>query len=283
MDYSFGDLITQHLSRKRGLSQNKLADGIGQDPAVIAHMCQGRRLNGPKARKRICEIIGWFYEQGVLDCVPEANNLLKAANYAELNINQPEEKILLARLKPQFDIVRSEPEYQRLPHQPMWLLPTLAIVALAVIIPVIAMVWVAYTTPSIGWQANLSPLDHLMWNEVSATWQDAKPGAVLRENNPAENFGKVESDLIEINVDQYPTLHIRITKIDPGASVTLQILEKPTDAVKDVLKDIKVIGDYKANIAEEMGWQGTHSFTLNIWIDGEKRSATLDMIRIEAK
>jgi hypothetical protein len=283
MDYSFGDLITQHLSRKRGLSQNKLANGIGQDPAVIAHMCQGRRLSGPKARKRICEIIAWFYEQGVLDCVSEANSLLKAANHAELNITQQEEEILLARLKPQFDIVRSEPEHRRPPHRPVWLLPALATVALAAIILAIVVLWVAQTRPSYGWQANLSPLNRSVWNEISAKWEDAKPGARLRENNPAENFGKVESDLIEINIDQYPILHIRITKVDPGASVTLQILEKPTDAVKDVLKDIKVIGDYKANIAEEMGWQGTHSFTLNVWIGGEGKSVTLDLICLETK
>jgi len=32
--HPFGDLITQYLSRKHGLSQNKLAEGILQDPAV---------------------------------------------------------------------------------------------------------------------------------------------------------------------------------------------------------------------------------------------------------
>jgi hypothetical protein len=35
VSHPFGDLIRQHLSRRHGLSQNKLADAIGQNPSVI--------------------------------------------------------------------------------------------------------------------------------------------------------------------------------------------------------------------------------------------------------
>jgi hypothetical protein len=55
--HPFGDLLRQYLSRRHGLSQNKLAEGIQQDPAVVADMCHGRRLGGPQARERVLAII----------------------------------------------------------------------------------------------------------------------------------------------------------------------------------------------------------------------------------
>jgi hypothetical protein len=57
MSHLFGDLLRQHLHRKHGLSQAKLAKGILQDPSIIGKMCKGKRLNGPQARKRVDAII----------------------------------------------------------------------------------------------------------------------------------------------------------------------------------------------------------------------------------
>ena len=66
MSHPFGDLISQHLNRKHGLSQNKLAEGIDQDASVVSHMCKGRRLSGPLARERVIHIIQWFHVQGAI-------------------------------------------------------------------------------------------------------------------------------------------------------------------------------------------------------------------------
>ena len=52
MSHPFGDLLSQYLHRKHGLSQAKLAEGILQDPSIIGRMCKGQRLNGPQARER---------------------------------------------------------------------------------------------------------------------------------------------------------------------------------------------------------------------------------------
>ncbi len=66
MSHPFGDLLHQHLHRKHGLTQSKLAEGILQDPAVISNMCRGRRLTGKQARERVVAIIGWLHAQEVL-------------------------------------------------------------------------------------------------------------------------------------------------------------------------------------------------------------------------
>ncbi len=98
MAHVFGDLLTQHLHRKHGLSQAKLAAGILQDPAIIAKMCKGERLNGVQARERIVAIIGWLNKQGTLETVGEANTLLIEAGHAPLRERAPNESELIRLL-----------------------------------------------------------------------------------------------------------------------------------------------------------------------------------------
>jgi predicted ATPase len=85
VSHPFGDLVSQHLHRKHGLSQSKLAAGILQAPSIITAMCKGRRLTGPQARERVVAIIGWLHAQGALDTLDEANALLDVAGMSNLN------------------------------------------------------------------------------------------------------------------------------------------------------------------------------------------------------
>lgn len=89
MSHPFGDLVTQHLHRKHGLSQNKLAEAIGLDPTIIAAMCHGRRLTGKMARPRVIQIIQWFQQEGLLTLRAEADVLLAAAGMAGVQADDP--------------------------------------------------------------------------------------------------------------------------------------------------------------------------------------------------
>lgn len=99
MSHRFGDLLRQHLSRKHGLTQTKLAEGILQEPAIITRMAQGQRLTGKQARERVVTIIDWLYREGVLAYRTEADAFLLAANMAGLGVDEPAEAKLLACLK----------------------------------------------------------------------------------------------------------------------------------------------------------------------------------------
>src|SRR4051812_18570441 len=76
MSHPFGEIVWQHLVRKRGLSQSKLAMGINQDRAVITRMCNGKALTGPQSRERVVAIVEWLYKQDVLGSLEEANAIL---------------------------------------------------------------------------------------------------------------------------------------------------------------------------------------------------------------
>jgi hypothetical protein len=284
MSHPFGDLITRHLHRKRGLSQNKLADGIDQEPAVISAMSHGRRLTGPQVRDRILAIIRWFYDQGVLETMGEANALLKAAGLARLDVNQPKESQILDLLQReasqpstgQNQNTDSQPPAISWKHQVIRAVPLVAIVIILGIITT----WKILQPGLLTWQQVFDR----RWMPISAIWENINgPTVRLVENNPKEYFGKVESEVIILNVDAYPNLRINVKAVDPDASYTVQILDKRTDTSNDVLEDITYPGEHIINLAQEMEWQGSQSFTINIWISGEGKSATFDLVSIEAK
>lgn len=103
MSHPFGDRLSQHLHRKHGLSQSKLAAGILQAPAVITDMCKGRRLTGPQVRERVIAIIHWLLQQEALVSQEEANVLLAAAGLSALNALSHDEALLLQQLQMQAD------------------------------------------------------------------------------------------------------------------------------------------------------------------------------------
>ena len=98
MSHPFGDLLSQHLHRKHGLSQSKLAAGILQDPSIVGKMCKGQRLSGTQARERVVAMIGWLHQQVALGTINEANQLLAAAGMAVLRKENPAEATLLQQL-----------------------------------------------------------------------------------------------------------------------------------------------------------------------------------------
>jgi len=101
MSHPFGDLLSQHLHRKHGLSQAKLAAGILQSPSIITDMSQGKRLSGPQARERVTAIIDWLQQQGVLESLGEANALLVAAGMSPLQEQAANEAAFIHNLSTQ--------------------------------------------------------------------------------------------------------------------------------------------------------------------------------------
>ncbi len=93
MSHPFGELLSQYLHRRHGLSQARLAEGVLLDPTVITRMRKGERLTGPQARERVLSIISWLNWSGALRTLDEANALLDAAGMSGLS-----EANLLVRL-----------------------------------------------------------------------------------------------------------------------------------------------------------------------------------------
>ena len=313
VSHLFGDRVTQHLSRRHGLSQNKLAEGVDQDPAVISAMCNGRRLTGRQARERVLAIIGWLVEQEVLDTRAEADALLEAAGMARLHPDRPAEARLLEAL-PQDRLPAVPPGLglenlgmkaptppgrglervrgrQAIPPARGWM-PWAAILVVVTVLGAIGLLVglglpVLRSAPSSSpaWQEDFDPLHVDRWQHeyASAAWEDLPgPGAVLREDHPRQNYGKAESAPIVVDVSRYPILRVSVTAVDPGASYTVQILDKTNNTSQEVLEELVYPGEHAIDLAQAMGWHGLQVFTINLWVGGESRSVTFERIGIEA-
>ena len=294
MSHPFGDLVTQHLNRKHGLSQNKLAEGIDQDPAVISAMCNGRRLSGRQARERVLAIIGWFVEQGVLDTRAQANALLEAADMARLHPDRPAEAALLnVLLQGQAlpnsgppDITQKRPGRATQRRMP-WTALLLVVAALGAIglsagfgLPALRGARKRATV----WQETFDPLQAEQWQteNTSAVWEDTPgPGAVLREAHPLQHYGKAESAPIAVDTSYHPILDVSVTAVDPGASYSVQILDKISNTSHDVLEEVVYPGEHSIDLTQAMGGQGLQVFTINVWVGGEAKSVTFEQISVE--
>jgi predicted ATPase len=113
VSHPFGDLLTQYLHRKHGLSQAKLAAGILQTPSIISEMSQGKRLSGAQARKRVTAIVAWLQQQGALTTLDEANALLNAANMDPLQERAGDEALLIRKLS-----THAHPHHPRIASEP---------------------------------------------------------------------------------------------------------------------------------------------------------------------
>ena len=97
--HPFGTLLGRLRARKKGLTQSKLAEMAGYDPAVITPMGQGKQdLTGPQARERVIHIIVALDKCGVLNGAEDANALLDAASLLPLFAGKYVEAELLQQL-----------------------------------------------------------------------------------------------------------------------------------------------------------------------------------------
>lgn len=144
----------------------------------------------------------------------------------------------------------------------------------------IFMIFACVGKAAIGWEENFDPVKPT-WSEVSAYWTDlAGPAAKLTENDPAVSYGVATSEEITIDVSVYSELVITSTEVEAGAYYSVQIQEVGGGHA-DAVSYIGTAGTQTVNIAALMGWSGTKTFVINIWIEGESKAVTFGLLRLK--
>ncbi|MCE5341328.1 MAG: hypothetical protein LLF92_09430 [Planctomycetaceae bacterium] len=134
-----------------------------------------------------------------------------------------------------------------------------------------------------AWEDNFDPIK-ATWVETSAVWTDlAGSTATLTENDSALSYGFAQSEPITLDVSQYRELLISVAAVDAGALYTVQIQE--VGGAEASANAISFMGEpctKVIDIASLMGWSGTKTFVINIWIDGESKGVTFDTLQVRA-
>ena len=302
----FGKLIRSYREKCRfhetgqPLTQAQLGELIGKElgmdlgytAAAISEWERGKSVIHIKDRLVLLKLLKVLHQCGGLSTLAQANDLLETGDYRSLNEDErkqvfmEESSLVISRIQPlsldkiEQVIVQVFPSDKQIISR-KWVVVILAMLGIIIVIlsRFVALSPSGYPSTTLK-QANcsnkLNLLTNVKWNEVSALWKQVENGYILIENNPTTYYGKIETERIQANVDRYPTLYIHISKIDPSTGITIQ-----TEG-KNILENLTLRGDYTANIAKELDWQGVHFFTINIWISGEGQSAVFDMICIGA-
>jgi hypothetical protein len=133
----------------------------------------------------------------------------------------------------------------------------------------------------VGWEEDFEPIK-ITWVATTAYWTDlAGPTATITENDPAAAYGVVASETITLDLSQYSQLVITSTAVDTDANYSVQIQEVGgAEAYADAASWITQPGTQIVDIAALMGWSGTKSFVINVYIDGESKSATFERFEV---
>jgi hypothetical protein len=270
----FATLLDHHMNRK-DFTPDRLSS----------------RSDVPKAT-----IISW--RTGTVNRPRDWQPIAKVAEALELN-NDEVDKLFEAAGHPtvsmllQMDLVKEDrrllsrwnsPTPPPPPPQKRWIVRLLALGSGLIVLLVIIWIFISplFSKPPI-WQEDFNQKKR-GWAETSAIWQDIQGvGAILVENDPGEKYGKVESEVITVDIDAYPILKVVVSEVDLNASYSVQLLDKSNDASQTIISEVGYPDEYTINLAEEMGWRGRHSFTINLWISGENKSAKFDLVSIEAE
>lgn len=143
------------------------------------------------------------------------------------------------------------------------------------------MIFTCAASADVAWEENFDPIK-ATWVQTSATWTDLTgPTAKLTESDPVQTYGVAVSETITVDVGKYSELVIVSTAVDAGASYSVQIQDVCDSNIHaDAVSYIGAPGTQIVNIAALMGWTGTKSFVINIWIDGDSKGATFGLLQI---
>lgn len=131
------------------------------------------------------------------------------------------------------------------------------------------------------WEDHFDPV-LTTWSEIGAIWDDL-PGSTanLVEDNPGMTYGKVESESLLVNLDLYPELTVSVANVAAGGWLDVGVQEQGGAwTYLNVAPAFTGPGTVTANVAELTGWSGYKTFRIILWINGNAKSAELDLIRL---
>ncbi|OHB58723.1 MAG: hypothetical protein A2Y12_20205 [Planctomycetes bacterium GWF2_42_9] len=134
-----------------------------------------------------------------------------------------------------------------------------------------------------GWEDNFDPIK-TTWVETTAVWTDLSGStAKLTENDSTLSYGFAQSEPITLDVSKYKELLISVSAVDSGALYSVQIQEVGgAEAYANAISNMGFPGTKIVDISSLMGWSGTKTFVINIWIDGESKGVAFDTLQIRA-
>ncbi len=129
-----------------------------------------------------------------------------------------------------------------------------------------------------SWRSDIdNPLE---WRFSTITLQTGSSNSmVLRENNPDESFGKIESAPFEFDFGFDIEAKLGATIIPPGASVSIALLDEDTGESVQLLT-AENEGTFTGRVADVADWREARTVRVQIWVSGEDTPVSLDYVEI---
>ncbi|OBZ12031.1 hypothetical protein A8L34_17120 [Bacillus sp. FJAT-27264] len=104
-------------------------------------------------------------------------------------------------------------------------------------------------------------------------------GRVAVNDNSGRDYGHV-GKRVSYNVTDNPSIHIKVTQVDPGGKWALKVTDGGTDIA--LQNDTEATGEFSYNLKDITGWSGSKSFVIKMYASGGKgKSYQVDYLATE--
>ncbi|MEM7801606.1 MAG: hypothetical protein AAF633_20590, partial [Chloroflexota bacterium] len=132
------------------------------------------------------------------------------------------------------------------------------------------------------WEERFGPLDHIWQPTDLVTTLLPDGGMSLVSSGTGQGFGKLESEIIEIDLSIYPILEVDLREVGENSEFVLQLLEEGDLYRSYDLMQGSEPGIYSFDLPQETRWEGEKAFRLLFWVVGENSRISVNFVRFQA-
>lgn len=139
----------------------------------------------------------------------------------------------------------------------------------------------------VGWQHDCSSI-----KDWYSSQDDPSFGAKIEQTEPSvfkiihdgkDTWGKVAFVVKDVDVDQTPTLEVKVNQVDKGAAFKVAVAPLDWADLFVVIPRSSADGVHKGDLKAATGWTGRRSFNVVLIVEGKNKSILFDNIKITSK
>lgn len=125
------------------------------------------------------------------------------------------------------------------------------------------------------------PADIQKWKNTGLTIKTENNASKITESNPDNNYGRLDSPEIYLNVTEYPYLTISLShEPEKEYGWSLALNNETTLSPKQYTKNSGII---TYDLREKTGWNGKQKFFLSLYVAGEGKELAVNWLKISNK
>jgi len=140
---------------------------------------------------------------------------------------------------------------------------------------------------AVGWQHDCASIKDWYSSQddpsFGAKIEQAEKSVFKITQDGKDTWGKTAFVVKDVDVDQTPTLEVKVTKVDKDSAFKVAVAPLDWADTYVVIARSSADGVHKGDIKAATGWSGKKAFNIVLIVEGKGKSVYFDNIKVSAK